>query len=190
MQIMLLNVWNVCFFSTSYISSQKLNRAWRMKRAGSSDNEEGDKVGLLDELYEEFVCGVCCELMVLPTTLNCGHSFCRHCLAHWFRVGEKAECPSCRQVSAKCLLWYFNIAQLMSFHQTYFRDSSRFCWTVPWNDCPLNQSLCIIYVRLSLVAINIFCILSELFIFMNVLYNIIIYRISDRSLFVLVYRLY
>lgn len=77
------------------------NTRLRMKRVSPCSDEEDDKAGLLDELYEEFICGVCCELMVLPTTLNCGHSFCRHCLAHWFKVGERAECPSCRQVSKR-----------------------------------------------------------------------------------------
>lgn len=52
----------------------------------------------LEELEEEFQCGVCFNLIVLPTTLSCGHSFCRHCLAQWFDFGKKMECPSCRQV--------------------------------------------------------------------------------------------
>ena len=49
-------------------------------------------------LEEEFTCGVCYDMLVLPTTLNCGHSFCRPCLSKWFAVDKKAECPTCRQV--------------------------------------------------------------------------------------------
>jgi len=43
-------------------------------------------------------CGVCYELLILPTTLRCGHNFCRHCLAKWYFASKKTECPICRQV--------------------------------------------------------------------------------------------
>ncbi|KAI0224035.1 Bifunctional apoptosis regulator [Lamellibrachia satsuma] len=36
--------------------------------------------------------------MVEPTTLMCGHSFCRPCLAQWYLKSGKRECPNCRQV--------------------------------------------------------------------------------------------
>jgi hypothetical protein len=45
----------------------------------------------------EFLCSVCYELMVDPTTLNCGHSFCRSCLASWVLSSNSSNCPSCRQ---------------------------------------------------------------------------------------------
>lgn len=61
-----------------------------------------DVTSSTEMLEEEFVCGVCCDLMVIPTTLNCGHSFCRHCLARWFDVGKKTECPICRKVCTHC----------------------------------------------------------------------------------------
>lgn len=51
------------------------------------------KMGLIDELE----CACCYELMVNPTTLNCGHSFCKYCLAKWFNASNKTECPECRQ---------------------------------------------------------------------------------------------
>ena len=68
------------------------------------DGDEASKNGVKDltyrlsEIEEEFQCAVCLDLIVLPTTLNCGHSFCRHCLAHWFDCGKRTECPSCQQV--------------------------------------------------------------------------------------------
>ncbi|XP_028406702.1 bifunctional apoptosis regulator-like [Dendronephthya gigantea] len=46
---------------------------------------------------EELECGCCYELLLNPTTLTCGHSFCRYCLAKWFKTSKKAECPECRQ---------------------------------------------------------------------------------------------
>uniref|UniRef100_A0A8C8TX33 Bifunctional apoptosis regulator n=1 Tax=Peromyscus maniculatus bairdii TaxID=230844 RepID=A0A8C8TX33_PERMB len=45
----------------------------------------------------EFSCHCCYDTLVNPTTLNCGHSFCRHCLALWWMSSKKTECPECRE---------------------------------------------------------------------------------------------
>ncbi|KAM4698049.1 bifunctional apoptosis regulator [Rhinophrynus dorsalis] len=45
----------------------------------------------------EFSCHCCYDILVNPTTLNCGHSFCRHCLALWWMSSKKTECPECRE---------------------------------------------------------------------------------------------
>ncbi|XP_028355586.1 bifunctional apoptosis regulator isoform X2 [Physeter macrocephalus] len=45
----------------------------------------------------EFSCHCCYDILVNPTTLNCGHSFCRHCLALWWSSSKKTECPECRE---------------------------------------------------------------------------------------------
>ncbi|KAG9349845.1 hypothetical protein JZ751_026198 [Albula glossodonta] len=45
----------------------------------------------------EFSCHCCYDILVNPTTLNCGHSFCRHCLALWWESSRKNECPECRE---------------------------------------------------------------------------------------------
>ncbi|KAL0239933.1 hypothetical protein GEMRC1_010041 [Eukaryota sp. GEM-RC1] len=43
-------------------------------------------------------CSVCEELMENPTTLLCGHSFCRDkCLVQWLKQKEVASCPVCRE---------------------------------------------------------------------------------------------
>ncbi|XP_052069767.1 bifunctional apoptosis regulator-like [Mytilus californianus] len=42
-------------------------------------------------------CGVCYDILIFPTTLRCGHNFCRPCLAQWFSTSKKKECPVCRQ---------------------------------------------------------------------------------------------
>ncbi|XP_076455812.1 bifunctional apoptosis regulator-like isoform X2 [Babylonia areolata] len=48
---------------------------------------------------EEFVCPVCLLLLLDPTTLNCGHTVCRGCLAGWYLSSQprRQECPTCRQ---------------------------------------------------------------------------------------------
>uniref|UniRef100_A0A3Q3IAQ2 Bifunctional apoptosis regulator n=1 Tax=Monopterus albus TaxID=43700 RepID=A0A3Q3IAQ2_MONAL len=45
----------------------------------------------------EFSCHCCYDILVNPTTLTCGHSFCRHCLALWWESSHKNECPECRE---------------------------------------------------------------------------------------------
>ncbi|KAM4604077.1 bifunctional apoptosis regulator-like [Polymixia lowei] len=45
----------------------------------------------------EFSCHCCYDILVNPTTLNCGHNFCRHCLALWWESSHKNECPECRE---------------------------------------------------------------------------------------------
>ncbi|XP_067296569.1 bifunctional apoptosis regulator-like isoform X2 [Pseudorasbora parva] len=47
---------------------------------------------------EEFSCHCCYEVLIDPTTLTCGHSFCRHCLALWWANDLRDECPECRAV--------------------------------------------------------------------------------------------
>lgn len=45
----------------------------------------------------EFLCHCCYDILVNPTTLTCGHNFCRHCLALWWESSRKNECPECRE---------------------------------------------------------------------------------------------
>ncbi|KAG8014606.1 Bifunctional apoptosis regulator [Nibea albiflora] len=45
----------------------------------------------------ELSCHCCYEILVDPTTLTCGHNFCRHCLARWWETSCKNECPECRE---------------------------------------------------------------------------------------------
>ncbi|XP_067935643.1 bifunctional apoptosis regulator-like [Watersipora subatra] len=56
-----------------------------------------DSTSCLSALEEELTCAICFELIVMPTSLTCGHTYCRHCLAHWCDVGKRMECPSCRE---------------------------------------------------------------------------------------------
>uniref|UniRef100_A0A1A8QV56 Bifunctional apoptosis regulator n=1 Tax=Nothobranchius pienaari TaxID=704102 RepID=A0A1A8QV56_9TELE len=46
---------------------------------------------------QEFSCHCCYDILVSPTTLTCGHNFCRHCLALWWESSHKHECPECRE---------------------------------------------------------------------------------------------
>uniref|UniRef100_A0A672KZ47 RING-type domain-containing protein n=1 Tax=Sinocyclocheilus grahami TaxID=75366 RepID=A0A672KZ47_SINGR len=64
---------------------------------GESESEE--EVTALSE--SEFSCHCCYQVLVDPTTLTCGHSFCRHCLANWWASAlprVRTDCPECRAV--------------------------------------------------------------------------------------------
>ncbi|KAI0224701.1 Bifunctional apoptosis regulator [Lamellibrachia satsuma] len=56
----------------------------------------------MEQLPESlFMCSCCRDTMVEPTTLMCGHSFCRPCVAQWYLKSGKRECPNCRQVDER-----------------------------------------------------------------------------------------
>ena len=65
-------------------------------RKTTPDSTASSQDSALNE--EEFTCGICYELFVDPTTLNCGHSVCRHCLAQWWNSSKQTNCPLCRNV--------------------------------------------------------------------------------------------
>ncbi|XP_073697827.1 bifunctional apoptosis regulator-like [Garra rufa] len=61
-----------------------------------SEEEEEEEAGLS---ASEFSCHCCYQVLVDPTTLTCGHSFCRHCLASWWASAlprVRTDCPECR----------------------------------------------------------------------------------------------
>ena len=48
----------------------------------------------------EFSCHCCYDILVNPTTLNCGHSFCRPCLSLCWEEGQTPRsCPECRGIA-------------------------------------------------------------------------------------------
>jgi hypothetical protein len=46
-------------------------------------------------LYEEFLCGICQELMLQPVCCVEGHSWCQSCIQEWLDLNE--TCPVDRQ---------------------------------------------------------------------------------------------
>lgn len=60
---------------------------------------ESTSEDLLEYFEDELKCGCCYELMVEPTTLDCGHTFCRLCLATWWHTSKNLNCLVCRRPS-------------------------------------------------------------------------------------------
>ncbi|XP_070580002.1 bifunctional apoptosis regulator-like [Ptychodera flava] len=99
------------------VSTNTNNLAGNFHLGGDDDNDDGEnsvdsepvQYDAVTSTYEPqkplrrtmseatFQCGCCYELMVQPTTLNCGHSFCRLCLARWWQSSKDTTCPGCRQ---------------------------------------------------------------------------------------------
>ncbi|KAK3796460.1 hypothetical protein RRG08_009237 [Elysia crispata] len=53
--------------------------------------------GVTSDLEDDLACSVCLMLAVQPTTLVCGHTSCRACLAKWYFASKTKVCPLCRQ---------------------------------------------------------------------------------------------
>uniref|UniRef100_F1RKW3 E3 ubiquitin-protein ligase RNF135 n=2 Tax=Sus scrofa TaxID=9823 RepID=F1RKW3_PIG len=52
---------------------------------------------------DDLGCIICHELLAWPTTLPCGHSFCRDCLVGLWEAGRRRSCPTCREGGAQPL---------------------------------------------------------------------------------------
>jgi hypothetical protein len=50
---------------------------------------------VLEVMEQEFACCVCNEIFVIPTVVDCGHTFCDFCISEWAR--KKPACPICRK---------------------------------------------------------------------------------------------
>ncbi|XP_034017884.1 E3 ubiquitin-protein ligase rnf8-like isoform X2 [Thalassophryne amazonica] len=48
-----------------------------------------------EELGKEFYCPICFQFYINPVIINCGHTFCWHCLSIWW--DDSPNCPICRQ---------------------------------------------------------------------------------------------
>ncbi|XP_042201162.1 zinc-binding protein A33-like isoform X2 [Callorhinchus milii] len=58
--------------------------------------------GLQAECWtEELNCAICLEFFTDPVSLDCGHNFCRSCVAGSWEKQEKNSCPVCHQVTVE-----------------------------------------------------------------------------------------
>lgn len=92
-------------FSTSSTSSTAAttidsSRSSSPRRLSSSSSDGTPLIsatvggsGDLDEL----TCACCYSILHEPTTLTCGHTFCRSCIATWYLQSKQTSCPECRQ---------------------------------------------------------------------------------------------
>ncbi|KAH1172101.1 hypothetical protein KIL84_007719 [Mauremys mutica] len=54
--------------------------------------------GMVKRLQEDITCSICLDILEDPVSIECGHNFCRGCLAaHWSGVSAwGSQCPECR----------------------------------------------------------------------------------------------
>ncbi|XP_044868481.1 RING finger protein 112-like [Mauremys mutica] len=52
----------------------------------------------MQRLREDVTCSICLDVLNDPVSIECGHNFCRECLAaHWIGVSAwGSQCPECR----------------------------------------------------------------------------------------------
>ncbi|XP_032997378.1 E3 ubiquitin-protein ligase TRIM7-like isoform X2 [Lacerta agilis] len=68
---------------------------------GTPDGQEGAMaaVFLPGNLQDEATCSVCLEYFKDPVSIECGHNFCRSCIAKsWKSLESDFPCPQCREV--------------------------------------------------------------------------------------------
>jgi hypothetical protein len=61
--------------------------------------ESSRKRKMPDTLYEDTECPICMEPHTQPMVIQCGHSFCKHCIDTWKgqqSQGNRQKCPICR----------------------------------------------------------------------------------------------
>ncbi|CBZ52336.1 zinc finger (C3HC4 type) / FHA domain-containing protein [Neospora caninum Liverpool] len=61
----------------------------------SSSSSAEEEPAVLASLRKELTCSICLELLQLPVTVDCGHTFCRYCISH--NKIDRRACPLCRQ---------------------------------------------------------------------------------------------
>nr|XP_022315080.1 bifunctional apoptosis regulator-like isoform X1 [Crassostrea virginica] len=96
-----------------------------------NEGQEVERFQRQPSMESEFICGCCSDLLVQPTTLTCGHSFCRLCLAQWFIQSSKRTCPFCQQAYLGCPKVNITIKNLIekSFHHKLRERETEVCNT-------------------------------------------------------------
>ena len=61
-----------------------------------------EKERLLERIFDEVKCTICTEVFIEPTSLNCGHIYCKFCLNAWRKQCDndgamELNCPTCRE---------------------------------------------------------------------------------------------
>ena len=61
-----------------------------------------EKERLLERIFDEVKCTICTEIFIEPTSLNCGHIYCKFCLNAWRKQCDndgamELNCPTCRE---------------------------------------------------------------------------------------------
>ena len=87
--------YNQCPLSLK--EGQDKGQKFRTKDEDEEEKEEEAVMMKNELLEEEFVCSCCSDILLEPTTLTCGHTFCRFCLAEWWNKSSKTECLLCRR---------------------------------------------------------------------------------------------
>ena len=74
----------------SLSSASSLTNSTNKSRDEDSDQESNYR--------KDLECTICLDLLHEPTTLSCGHTYCRNCLADlWESQKDRFQCPSCRK---------------------------------------------------------------------------------------------
>ena len=84
-------------------------RTLKMKMKANEDTQKAyleiavglEKERVIEKIFDETRCTICTEVFIEPTSLNCGHIYCKYCLNGWREQCEndtdmELSCPTCR----------------------------------------------------------------------------------------------
>lgn len=81
-------------------NSLEMQRNSLQTNLDQADRREALQEQVVQRVREQIECGVCLLPFCWPVTLDCGHSFCRSCIADWENKqrgqGTQSTCPACR----------------------------------------------------------------------------------------------
>ncbi|XP_071360948.1 E3 ubiquitin-protein ligase TRIM39-like [Trachinotus anak] len=47
---------------------------------------------------DQFLCSICLEVFTDPVSTPCGHNFCKNCITEHWNIGDRCQCPMCKEV--------------------------------------------------------------------------------------------
>ncbi|XP_072255003.1 E3 ubiquitin-protein ligase TRIM11-like [Pyxicephalus adspersus] len=83
-------------------------------------------------LQQELKCCICLNIYTEPTTLPCGHTFCKQCIQKTFQMSIHPSCPECRQrfpsgMELNINMKMYNITEYLNSGKTKYQGGCTYC---------------------------------------------------------------
>ncbi|KAH7875045.1 hypothetical protein F5879DRAFT_987224 [Lentinula edodes] len=115
-----------------YISSESEDEDGHLSQNAITDEVKRDEADLRMDILQYHLCPVCLETAFQPYILECGHTFCVHCLNKLKKICNKKRssflCPTCRAKVMHKPVLCFNLqgaAEAVTAHQQVFRPAPK-----------------------------------------------------------------